>query len=111
MRGATPISRVQAAAFRVPTDRPEADGTLAWDSTVIVVVDVEAGGKTGLGYTYGAAEAASLIDGTLAPTAGGEGRLGYRLARIRRMRRQVRNMGAAGSRRPRSPRSTSRCGI
>ncbi|MEA2744317.1 MAG: hypothetical protein QOG25_2688, partial [Acetobacteraceae bacterium] len=39
---------------RVPTDGPEADGTLAWDSTVIVVVNVEAGGITGLGYTYAA---------------------------------------------------------
>ena len=45
MLGATPIGRVHAAAFRVPTDRPEADGTLTWDSTVIVVVDVEAGGR------------------------------------------------------------------
>jgi len=66
MRSATPITRVRAATFRVPTDRPEADGTLAWDSTVIVVVHVEAGGMTGLGYTYGAVEAASLVNGTLA---------------------------------------------
>ena len=54
MLGATPITRVHAAAFRVRTDRPEADGTLTWDSTVIVVVHVEAGGRSGLGYTYGA---------------------------------------------------------
>jgi hypothetical protein len=54
MRGETPITRVHAAAFRVPTDGSEADGTLAWDSTVIVVVNVEAGGITGLGYTYAA---------------------------------------------------------
>jgi hypothetical protein len=32
-------------------------------------VNVEAGGTTGLGYTYGAAEAASLINATLAPIA------------------------------------------
>jgi hypothetical protein len=47
MRGETPITRVRAAAFRGPTDGPEADGTLAWDSTAIVVVNVEAGGIAG----------------------------------------------------------------
>ncbi len=51
MRGETPVGRVHATALRVPTDGPEADGTLAWDSTVIVLVNVEAGGMTGLGYT------------------------------------------------------------
>jgi hypothetical protein len=48
MRSETPITRVHAAALRVPTDGS------AWDSTVIVVVNVEAGGITGLGYTYAA---------------------------------------------------------
>jgi hypothetical protein len=72
MRGAAPITRVHAAAFRVPTDGPEADGTLTWDSTVIVVVNVEAGGMTGLGYTYGAAEVASVINATLAPILSGQ---------------------------------------
>ena len=65
MRSEAPITRVHAAAFRVPTDGPEADGTFAWDSTVIVVVNVEAGGMTGLGYTYAAAGAASLVNTTL----------------------------------------------
>ena len=72
MRGEPPISRVHATAFRVPTDGPAADGTLTWDSTVIVVVDVEAGGTTGLGYTYGAAQAADLINATLAPVLSGK---------------------------------------
>ena len=95
MRYDTPITRMHAAAFRVPTDGPEADGTLAWDSTVIVVANVEAGGMTGLGYTYGAAEAASLINATLAPTLAGEDVWDIALAH-QRMRRQVRNMGASG---------------
>lgn len=41
------IRDVQATAYRVPTDRPEADGTLAWDSTTIVVVTVSAGNTVG----------------------------------------------------------------
>jgi hypothetical protein len=72
MRADTPITLVHAAAFRVPTDGPEADGTLAWDSTVIVVVNAEAGGMSGLGYTYGATEGASLINATLAPILSGK---------------------------------------
>lgn len=53
MPAAATIRRVQASAYTVPTDLPEADGTLAWDSTTMVLVEVEAGGETGLGYTYG----------------------------------------------------------
>jgi L-alanine-DL-glutamate epimerase-like enolase superfamily enzyme len=95
MRGETPITRVHAAAFRVPTDGPEADGTFAWDSTVIVVAEAEAGGMTGLGYTYGAAEAASLINVTLAPVLVGGDVWDISLAH-QRMRGRVRNEGASG---------------
>lgn len=95
MWGETPITRVHAVAFRVPTDGPEADGTLTWDSTVIVVVNVEAGGMTGLGYTYSAAEAASLINATLAPILAGKDIWDIPSAH-RSIRRQVRNMGASG---------------
>ena len=37
--------------YTIPTDRPESDGTLEWDSTTIVVVEAHADGCTGLGYT------------------------------------------------------------
>lgn len=30
------VERVRAKAFTVPTDAPEADGTLTWDGTTIV---------------------------------------------------------------------------
>jgi L-alanine-DL-glutamate epimerase-like enolase superfamily enzyme len=50
----------------VPTDGPEADGTLAWESTTLVAVEVTAGGRTGLGYTYGPAATAALVDEVLA---------------------------------------------
>ena len=46
------IGRVAASAYEIPTDAPEADGTLAWNSTALVVVEIEAGSSTGLGYTY-----------------------------------------------------------
>jgi L-alanine-DL-glutamate epimerase-like enolase superfamily enzyme len=61
------IDDVRAAAFTVPTDQPEADGTLTWDRTTLVVVQITAGGERGLGYTYSAPGAAQLIEQQLAP--------------------------------------------
>jgi L-alanine-DL-glutamate epimerase-like enolase superfamily enzyme len=62
----TVVERVDVAAYTVPTDRPEADGTLSWDSTTIVVVELHAGGARGLGFTYGERAVATLIRDTLA---------------------------------------------
>jgi L-alanine-DL-glutamate epimerase-like enolase superfamily enzyme len=61
------IEKLGARAYRIPTDAPEADGTFAWDSTTMIIVEVEAGGVTGLGYTYGAAAIAPFIEDALAP--------------------------------------------
>jgi L-alanine-DL-glutamate epimerase-like enolase superfamily enzyme len=66
LRDAVPIARVEVAAFTIPTDFPESDGTLAWDSTTLVVVEVAGGGERGLGYTYAATAAARLIHDLLA---------------------------------------------
>src|SRR5438874_6253347 len=56
-----PIDRVTARAFTVPTDAPESDGTIAWDSTTLVVVEVTAGDVRGLGYTYGDAAVRDVV--------------------------------------------------
>lgn len=60
-----PIERLTVSAYTVPTDFPESDGTLEWDSTTMVLVEVSAGGERGLGYTYGDPPVAKLIDGKL----------------------------------------------
>jgi L-alanine-DL-glutamate epimerase-like enolase superfamily enzyme len=60
-----PITSVKAKAFSIPTDRPEADGTLSWDKTIIVTVHISAGDKTGFGYTYADASAVLLINDKL----------------------------------------------
>lgn len=38
--------------YTVPTDAPEADGTFSWNSTTMVLVELFAGDKRALGYTY-----------------------------------------------------------
>ena len=45
------VDNVSATVYKIPTDAPEADGTLAWSSTTLVVAHVTGGGRTGLGYT------------------------------------------------------------
>jgi len=60
------VTGVRADAFSIPTDSPEADGTFAWDTTTLVVVEVDAGGMTGIGYTYTDASVVGLIRGALA---------------------------------------------
>ncbi|OOK67713.1 mandelate racemase/muconate lactonizing enzyme-like domain protein [Mycobacterium kansasii] len=40
-----PVESVEASAYTIPTDAPESDGTLAWDSTTFVLVSVRAGAR------------------------------------------------------------------
>ena len=61
------VERVDVSTYTIPTDEPESDGTLEWEETTIVVVEVTAGGQTGLGYTYGPRAVATLVDDQLAP--------------------------------------------
>ena len=105
-----PVEELEVAAYTIPTDAPEADGTLAWDATTIVVVHAHGGGETGLGYTYADVSTAKLIESKLAGVvrgrdamapAGGVG--GDGAARSA-------TSAARGSPRWRSPPSTSRCG-
>jgi L-alanine-DL-glutamate epimerase-like enolase superfamily enzyme len=56
-----PIASISVAAYRVPTHSPESDGTFEWDSTTLVLVELEAGGVRGLGYSYADKATATLI--------------------------------------------------
>jgi L-alanine-DL-glutamate epimerase-like enolase superfamily enzyme len=89
------VERLSAAAYTVPTDEPESDGTFAWDSTTIVVVTAEAAGTTGLGYSYTSPSAATLIEHSLSPAV-----VGTPAAEIgaawRAMADAVRNIGRPG---------------
>lgn len=60
------IDGLDVHAYTVPTaTEHESDGTLEWDSTTIVVVEVRCGAHTGLGYTYCDPSAAAVIDSKL----------------------------------------------
>jgi L-alanine-DL-glutamate epimerase-like enolase superfamily enzyme len=66
-----PVQELEVQAFTIPTDGPEADGTLAWDSTTIVVVHAYGSGEWGLGYTYADVATATLIESKLASVVEG----------------------------------------
>lgn len=90
-----PIETIRTRAYTIPTDKPEADGTFAWDSTTLVLVEIVAAGKTGIGYTYSDANVAKFIDATLAPTLTGEDAWNIDALWLR-MQQRVRNIGRSG---------------
>ena len=90
-----PVTGLTVRACTVPTDLPESDGTLAWDSTTIIVVKVGAGGATGIGYTYGDLSIASFIDSELRPLVEGADALSPPLVWAA-MQAAIRNAGRAG---------------
>jgi L-alanine-DL-glutamate epimerase-like enolase superfamily enzyme len=92
---ASRVTRVEARAFTIPTESPEADGTIAWHSTTLVLCEIDALGFTGVGYTYAHAAAVPLISGVLADAVHR-----YDIFDIGRinleMQREVRNIGRPG---------------
>jgi L-alanine-DL-glutamate epimerase-like enolase superfamily enzyme len=60
------IAKVRVSAFTIPTATPESDGTLEWNATTLVLVEIEGGSKTGIGFTYADTATAKLIHDTLA---------------------------------------------
>lgn len=89
------LEHTSAAAYTIRTDLPEADGTIAWDTTTLVVVHATADGVTGTGWTYGAAEIAPLVEHTLAPIACGRDAMDISGAWLV-MARGLRNIGRPG---------------
>jgi len=90
------IQAVEVAAYTIPTDAPESDGTLEWHATTIVVVAVRAAGASGLGYTYSSTAAAELVRGALAPAIAGGDAMDVTACDVA-MRRCVRNVGRYGA--------------
>jgi len=89
------IERVTAEVYRIPTDTPEADGTLEWDSTTMVLVRAASGGVEGIGWTYAAPACKSIIDSTLADLVEGLDVTAVPRATAA-MVRSCRNMGGPG---------------
>jgi L-alanine-DL-glutamate epimerase-like enolase superfamily enzyme len=90
-----PIEHIDLSAYKVPTDSRESDGTYEWDSTTIVVIEIAAGVKTGLGYTYADAATAKLAGSELAEVVKGRDAMAIPGAHAA-MVAAVRNLGRPG---------------
>lgn len=90
------IDRLTVSAYTIPTDRqPESDGTAVWDATTLVLVEIEAGGVTGTGWSYASAAAAGFVEERLKPIVLDGDAFGTR-ALWARMNAEVRNDGRSG---------------
>ncbi len=68
----TPIVAAEVGTYTVPTrtsgvEQPESDGTVRWDKTSLVVVQLIAGAHTGLGYAYASPAAFGVVRDVLVP--------------------------------------------
>jgi L-alanine-DL-glutamate epimerase-like enolase superfamily enzyme len=95
MAAEAPVKRLVARAFRIPTDAPEADGTISWDATTLILIEVSGGGKTGLGYTYASTAAREAVTEVLAEIVVGQDAFDIPRLWIA-MVRAVRNLGWRG---------------
>jgi L-alanine-DL-glutamate epimerase-like enolase superfamily enzyme len=94
-RTASAITNVRVAAFDIPTGSPESDGTLEWQKTTLVVVELTSGDVTGLGYTYANTATASVIEDQLVAVINGQS--GDDIdARWHDMFARLRNVGTEG---------------
>ena len=96
MHSYSDIQHFEVSAYEVPTDRPESDGTLEWDSTTLVLVELKAGDTRGLGYTYSSPSCAVLIRDTLFPVIQANPTPWNIRAHWESMMNAVRNFGSSG---------------
>ena len=89
------IEKIQVLAYRIPTDVPESDGTLKWQETTLVVVQVFCDGEIGTGYTYGHEACCGYIASKLSPCVLGLSPMDVS-AIWQTMHAQVRNDGHQG---------------
>ena len=90
-----PVDALEVRAYQVPTDAPESDGTYEWRATTLVVVEITAGGTSGLGYTYADTATETLIHDLLAPVVRGRNAMNVAGA-WSAMVAAIRNLGRPG---------------
>jgi L-alanine-DL-glutamate epimerase-like enolase superfamily enzyme len=96
-RSGVEVEGLKVSAYEVPTEtQPESDGTLEWDSTTLVLVEAEGGGRTGIGYTYASRATAAAVESTLADAVARQDAMRPGAAWAE-MQRQARNAGRPGA--------------
>ena len=89
------IDKIEVSTHTVPTDLPESDGTLEWNSTTLVLVRSHGGNEYGLGYTYADTATATLIHDLLAGVVQGQDAMAP-ASSWNAMASRIRNLGRPG---------------
>ncbi len=89
------ISSSTVRVYTVPTDAPEADGTVSWNSTTMVLVELAVGDVHGIGYTYADAATAKVAQHLLKTIVDSADPFQHP-ALWMQMQRSVRNIGNRG---------------
>ncbi|SOX52681.1 mandelate racemase [Mycobacterium ahvazicum] len=89
------IAEVKAGAYTIPTDAPEADGTLSWNTTTLIVVQAHSAETVGTGWTYGSPACVPVVNGLLADVVVGRAALDVTAASDA-MVKSLRNVGRQG---------------
>lgn len=90
------VDALDVSVYTVPTDAPEGDGTLAWDSTTMVLVAARCGDVTGTGRTYGPPACVDVVGDQLTEVVVGRDALDVGAA-FGAMVASVRNAGRPGA--------------
>jgi L-alanine-DL-glutamate epimerase-like enolase superfamily enzyme len=89
------VQRLDTAAYKIPTEHEQSDGTLKWNSTTVIVVQLEADDQTGMGYTYSDVATAELIMDKLHDVVVGSDPMSLSNT-FGQMQNVTRNLGQAG---------------
>lgn len=89
------IDALDVRVYAVPTQSHESDGTLEWDATTLVYLELYAGGRCGIGFTYADVATAKLIETSLRDTLVGGDAMQIGACRAA-MLEKTRNLGYAG---------------
>jgi L-alanine-DL-glutamate epimerase-like enolase superfamily enzyme len=89
------ITNGSVTVYTIPTDAPEADGTFAWTSTTMVLVQLESGRVSALGYTYADKGTAAVAEILLKELVLGSDALRH-AETLQKMLHQIRNLGETG---------------
>jgi L-alanine-DL-glutamate epimerase-like enolase superfamily enzyme len=89
------IDLVDVSWYKVPTESVESDGTLEWNTTTLVLVQINSAGQSGLGYTFADEATALLIRRTLSEVVTGADPMSINYLYMQ-MWRRIRNLGRPG---------------
>jgi L-alanine-DL-glutamate epimerase-like enolase superfamily enzyme len=95
MRQELTITKGSVSFYTIPTDAPEADGTFSWESTSMVLVQLECGNVRSLGYTYADAGTAAAAHKLVTDLVIGSDPLCH-AATLQKMLSHIRNLGETG---------------